>query len=208
MIEVFLNLFVGNEADARTVLHTPGWYVVHACKEPFHRQALGYTGRGAPKDHPEYLVAKRDCRLILNLVDAPNPAYIPKEVIDAALEAIHQNISQSKVLVHCNQGMSRSPTIALLYLAGYTSALGKNDFEQLVKQLNPAVQATFDWLIAKNQQPYLTGSGASVYCKLANQKQAEALLNKLPSSFAGFQPKGWITKSCNQSLTHVKLMPY
>lgn len=128
MIEVYPNLFVGNEADASTVLHAPGWYIVHACKEPFHRQALGYAGRGAPKDHPEYLVAERDGRLILNLVDAPNPAYIPKEVIDAALEAIHQNISQSKVLVHCNQGMSRSPTIALLYLLKHTEELG---FESL-----------------------------------------------------------------------------
>ena len=124
MIEVYSNLFVGNEVDASTVLHTPGWFIVHACKEPFHRQTLGYTGRGAPKDHPEYLIAERDGRLILNLVDAPNPAYIPK-----------------KVLVHCNQGMSRSPTIALLYLASYTSALGKNDFEQTLvdfKKLYPA----------------------------------------------------------------------
>lgn len=145
MIEVYPNLFVGNEADARTVLHTPGWYVVHACKEPFHRQALGYTGRGAPKDHPEYLVAERDGRLILNLVDAANPAYIPKEVIDAALAAIHQNISQSKVLVHCNQGMSRSPTIALLYLLKHTKKLiFKNlsdileEFKVLYPTYNPA----------------------------------------------------------------------
>lgn len=128
MIEVYPSLFVGNEADACNVLYAPGWYIVHAYKEPFHRQALGYAGRGAPKDHPEYLVAKRDGRLILNLIDAPNPAYIPKEVIDAALEAIHQNVSQSKVLVHCNQGMSRSPTIALLYLLKHTEEL---NFESL-----------------------------------------------------------------------------
>lgn len=86
--------------------------------------------------------------------------------------------------------------------------LGSNDFEQLARQLNPAVEAAFQWLLAEKQQAHLTGSGASIYCKLANHKQAEALLSKLPSSFAGFQPKGWITKSCNQSLTHVKLMPY
>lgn len=86
--------------------------------------------------------------------------------------------------------------------------LGENDFEQLVRQLYPAVEATFAWLTAENQQARLTGSGASVYCKLANRKQAEALLSKLPGSFAGFQPQGWIAKGCNQSLAHVKLMSH
>lgn len=99
MIEVYPNLFVGDEADARTALSATGWFIVHACKEPFHRQELGYTGRAAPKSHPEYLIAERDGRLILNLVDAPKPAYNPKEVVDAAVDAIHKNISKSKVLV-------------------------------------------------------------------------------------------------------------
>ena len=128
MIEAYPNLFVGDEADARTALNKTGWYIVHACKEPFHRQTLGYTGRAAPKKHPEYLIAERDGRLILNLVDAPDPAYIPKEVMDAAVDAIHQNIYKSKVLVHCNQGMSRSPTIVFLYLAKYTNVFSSNEF--------------------------------------------------------------------------------
>jgi hypothetical protein len=121
MIEVFRNLFVGSERDEAVTRGQSGWYVVHACKEPYHRQALGYTGRGAPKSHPEYLVAIRDGHIILNLVDVDNVAYILPEIIDAALTAIHENIGASKVLVHCNQGLSRSPTIALLYMAKFTS---------------------------------------------------------------------------------------
>ncbi len=127
MIEVYPHLFVGNEIDATTVLKENGWYIIHACKEPYHRQALGYSGRGAPNSHPEYLIAKRDGRLILNLVDAPDPAYISKEIMDAAVSAIVENISVRKVLVHCNQGMSRSPTIALLYLLKHTNVLKTND---------------------------------------------------------------------------------
>ena len=84
--------------------------------------------------------------------------------------------------------------------------LGENDFEALVRQLYPAVEATFAWLLAENQQPFLTGSGASVYCKMKTLEQANALLNKLPSNFAGFKPQAWVTKSCNQSLAHVKLI--
>ncbi|MDZ7721064.1 MAG: hypothetical protein U5K72_19745 [Balneolaceae bacterium] len=69
MTEIQPNLFIGNENDYEfNVKDQEGWSVVHACKEPYHRQALGYSGRGAPKDHPEYLMAKRENRLILKLV--------------------------------------------------------------------------------------------------------------------------------------------
>jgi hypothetical protein len=130
MIEIHPNLFIGDEHDYESqVRQKSGWCVVHACKEPYHRLALGYTQRAAPKNHPEYLIARRGNRLILNLVDAPDPAYIPKEIIDAALEFIITNLGAgSKVLVHCNEGCSRSASIGLLYLAKNTDRLPKGDF--------------------------------------------------------------------------------
>jgi hypothetical protein len=93
MTEIHKNLYVGNETDYELkVINQDGWNVIHACKEPYHRQALSYSGRGAPKDHPEYLMAKRENRLILNLVDVENPAYIAKEIMDEALQFIAQNM--------------------------------------------------------------------------------------------------------------------
>lgn len=35
-----------------------------------------------------------------------------------------------KVLIHCNQGASRSPSIAMLYLATHTNRLARASFEQ------------------------------------------------------------------------------
>uniref|UniRef100_A6W323 Dual specificity protein phosphatase n=1 Tax=Marinomonas sp. (strain MWYL1) TaxID=400668 RepID=A6W323_MARMS len=134
MIEVCHNLFVGNDTDAKKVLSLDGWFIVHACKEPYHRQALGYISHAAPKTDPEYLIAKRENRLILNLVDAPNPAYIPKEVMGAAVEAIATNIGSKKVLVHCNKGMSRSPTIAFLYLLKHSKVLDSADLANALNQ--------------------------------------------------------------------------
>jgi len=130
MIEIYPNLFIGNEYDYESqVRNQPGWCVVHACKEPYHRQALGYTSRAAPKDHREYLIARRGTRLILNLVDAPQPEYIPKEIIDAALEFIGAGLQAgSRVLVHCNEGCSRSAGIGLLYLVKNTDQLPKGSF--------------------------------------------------------------------------------
>jgi len=117
MIEIIPNLYIGSQDDYElNVKFLPDWYVIHACKEPYHRQALGYSGRAVANTHPEYLIAERDNRLILNLVDAADPKYIAKEIIDKAVAAIDENINSRKVLLHCNQGMSRSATIGLLYL--------------------------------------------------------------------------------------------
>jgi len=142
MTEICPGLFIGDQGDYEsTVKRQDGWWVVHACKEPYHRQLLGYSGRGAPKNHPEYYRAVRGQRLFLNLVDAPNPAYIPKENVDAALQFIRQGLeSGGKVLVHCNRGESRSATIGLIYLLRHTPEFPRSslaDAEARFRQLYP-----------------------------------------------------------------------
>jgi predicted protein tyrosine phosphatase len=109
MIEVYSRLFIGSELDYEgTVSHQSGWAIVHACKEPYHRQALGYSGRAVPSTHPEYLIAQRGKRLILNMVDTDNPRFFAKEMIIRALDFIDQQRADGlKVLIHCNQGESR-----------------------------------------------------------------------------------------------------
>jgi hypothetical protein len=132
MIEVHQQLFVGSESDYEMGRGSfgAGWAVVHACKEPYHRQAIGYSGRAAAKTHPEYLIAQRGNRMILNLVDAPDPAYIPDEIMDAAVEFIHSQLAAGqRVLVHCDQGLSRSPGIAMLFLATHTDRVSRESFE-------------------------------------------------------------------------------
>jgi hypothetical protein len=122
-----------------------GWAVVHACKEPFHRMALGYAGKGAPKDHPEYLWSERmGNRLALNIVDAPKPEFFDKSMIDKALEFIDEKLNAGmKVLVHCNEGMSRSPSLCLLYLIkqgiikGDTFSDCEAAFMQIYPEYNP-----------------------------------------------------------------------
>lgn len=125
MIKVYPGLHVGSAEDYEgTVRGQQDWRVVQACKEPYHRVALEYLTAAAPKDHPEYLYAFRDNRLILNLVDAPNPKLYSAEIMDVALNFISDALGDSHpVLVHCNLGMSRGPGIALLYLASRQRAI-------------------------------------------------------------------------------------
>ena len=119
MIEIHKDLFIGNELDFETTVKPqPGWAVVHACKESYHRQAVGYSGRACAKDHPEYLLALRGDRLVLNLVDVDNPDWVSPIIVDEAIRFIDNGLAKGyKVLVHCNQGMSRSASLGLLYLA-------------------------------------------------------------------------------------------
>jgi len=144
MIEISNNLFVGNQDDYElNVKGNDVWSVVHACKEPYHRNLLGYIGRGAPKNHPEYLFARRENRLFLNIVDVDSPDYIAKEIIDTALEFIQEALSNDKkCLVHCNQGESRSPSLGFLYLASHNIlskdfVTAENEFRELYPFYNP-----------------------------------------------------------------------
>ncbi len=133
MKEIYPNLHIGSQEDYENIVRfEDDWFVVHACKEPYHRQALGYSTQAAPKNHPEYLIAYRENHLILNLVDAPNPAYIPKVIIDEAIKAIHSNIQDKRIFLHCNQGMSRSATIGLLYLK--TVHVINDEFSEVEKE--------------------------------------------------------------------------
>lgn len=119
-----------------------GWAVVHCAREPWHREALRYTGRGAPRDHHEYLLARRDRRLILNLVDVADFRYVAPEIISAAMAFIAEHLAAGRnVISLCNQGHSRGPTVALLYLASIGQApLDFEEAEEAFRKVYPLYQ--------------------------------------------------------------------
>lgn len=144
MKEVFENLYVGNQSDYEVGQFDDTWSFVLAAKEPWHRAAVGYTGRACDKFDPEYLMAARDNKLILNLVDTPKPEFFDKRIIDAALEFIEGESSEGKnVLICCNKGESRSTSIALLYLikqgiiTGETLEDCEAEFLKIYPEYNP-----------------------------------------------------------------------
>lgn len=117
MIEVHPNLFIGTIADYELEKNNNDFYTVIAAKEPYHRQAVGYSGRSCGKDNPEYLFAERERCLICNLVDVDNPEWISPIIITKAFEFIDNALANDRqILICCNQGQSRSATIGLMYM--------------------------------------------------------------------------------------------
>lgn len=117
--------------------------MIHACKT-CHQKALGYSG-SLPSSHPNYLVYESGDDLYLNLVDMDRE-FLPKythPIMSAAMGFIDTWIDAGPILIHCNQGCSRSPAIGLVYMArkgavdasSYQAA--RNDFMKLFPAYMP-----------------------------------------------------------------------
>ncbi|HLX58005.1 MAG TPA: dual specificity protein phosphatase [Ktedonobacteraceae bacterium] len=130
MIEVYPGLFVGSRMDYETIVSgQDGWAIVHACRS-YHRMTVGYRVLSVAKGHPDYLVAQRENRLMLCLLDLPVAVPIEREMIERTLDFIDRmRAGGRKVLVHCVQGRSRSPSITLLYMAARLHALPGDSLE-------------------------------------------------------------------------------
>ncbi|NBX65764.1 MAG: hypothetical protein EBQ96_02080 [Proteobacteria bacterium] len=93
----------------------PALSYVHACKDPCHRSVVGYE-KNLPNTHPSYLAFERERHLYLNLVDPPVPLFKP-ESFALFFAFVDREIALRPVLIHCNKGESRAPSLALLYAA-------------------------------------------------------------------------------------------
>ena len=158
MIELAPNLYVGNDSDC--LYSAKNFAIVHACKT-CHQKGVGYRGN-LSSTHPNYLIYENGNHLFLNLVDMDRE-FLPKynhPIMKSAMSFIGKNIDVKKVLVHCNQGQSRSPAICLVYLAktgkivngSYQEA--KNEFVGLYPAYQPGIG--FERYLIKNWSEVLT----------------------------------------------------
>ncbi|HDY67281.1 MAG TPA: hypothetical protein ENH85_05760 [Candidatus Scalindua sp.] len=126
MIKVVEKLFIGSEADCR--IGDDDWAIVHACKSPCHQRAVGYRG-SLPRSHPNYLVLEEDSDLYLNIIDPPGPLFMPT-IFTSFLEFAQRHWEQGrKILIHCNQGESRAPSLGMLFLAKCRNEISSESFD-------------------------------------------------------------------------------
>jgi hypothetical protein len=140
-----LNLFCGDK-DGMLEAKVNNMVIINALRYvrgyECHKSVVGWTGKGCPKDHPEYLYAIRNGNLYLNLIDGEDIKYIPGELINQAVDFINESLAEGKsVYVCCSKGESRSPSIILLYLLKYGSLDNEdviNSFRLIYPNYNPA----------------------------------------------------------------------
>jgi hypothetical protein len=114
-------------ADFRVVVDDRPYEVADACKYPCHRRSVGNETRSISRDCPHYLVLKRGHQPYLNIIDPPLPLFM-MPTFAAFLRFVDREIKERDVLIHCNQGESRAPSLALLYMAKRLSALPNDSY--------------------------------------------------------------------------------
>lgn len=126
MYEVARGLFIGPEGDC---FHRDqnDWAVIHACKIPCHQRVLNYRG-SLLSTHPHYLMYEQGNHLYLNIIDPPQPLFKPPLFMES-LKFIDKHIKERNILIHCNHGFSRAPSIALLWLAKRTDMISNESYK-------------------------------------------------------------------------------
>lgn len=118
MFEIYTDnhtLWIGSGTDCCP--GNEGMAVVHANKSPCHQRALKYKG-SLPSIHPNYLYLRNDLDLFLNMIDPPTPLFKVK-TFTVTMAFLKEQLSERDVLVHCNNGRSRAPSLVLVYMSKY-----------------------------------------------------------------------------------------
>ena len=123
-------LHIGTRSDA-VLRNDHDWAVVNTAKT-VHCEIMGWDNR-PPSDHPNYVEFEDDQLLSFNWVDGPASLFDYQgrgvERFTRALDFIDRWYPTKDILINCDQGQSRSPTVALLYLTKRLGTLPGSSFD-------------------------------------------------------------------------------
>ena len=134
MYNVFDRLFIGSISDCR--YGDEKWAIVHACKSPCHQNAVKYNGNLSSK-HPYYFSMELENDLYLNMIDPIKPLFKPPLFIDFLAFSNKQWINRRNLLIHCERGESRAPSLALLFLAKSINIVSNFSFKDAMEEFTP-----------------------------------------------------------------------
>lgn len=122
MRKLYDRLYTGRQADCFE--GAARWAVVHACREPCFERA---ARRMRPADATSPILEEGQ-NLYLNLIDSPDARLSPDPFETFLAFAFRHWQDGTGLLIHCNLGISRAPSLALLFLAKRLNALPASSY--------------------------------------------------------------------------------
>mgnify|MGYP006198339449 FL=1 len=115
---------------------------------------------------------------------------------------VHPGISVSTAAIFADPQLTRHTPESRVaaFLGPGAETRFRNDCEPVATRLFPAIRDALDWLRKQTGNARLTGTGACVFARVADQQQGEDVLRRLPSAWQGF-----VARSVNESPAHTAL---
>ena len=105
---VHSGLFIGSGADSYKFAGS----ILHCARDPWYTNAPSDSLQIAPNVRLMHYN-----EMALNMVDADHPKYFSDHMVDCGLNFISDRLAEGDAcLVHCNEGVSRGPSMGLLWL--------------------------------------------------------------------------------------------
>lgn len=117
-VRIYPHLRVGGDDAYERLKNEENWSFLRCCKygPGGHQRTLDYHTLAAPEGS-EHFVVKRGHLMALNMLDLDDPHYVDPDMIFTGLEFVKQELEAGReVLISCNAGLSRGPTVGLMFL--------------------------------------------------------------------------------------------
>ncbi len=153
MKKVYERLYTGDASDCFG--GAEHWAVVHGCRYPCLRRAMRRLK--VSSENPVHL--EDGPNLYLDLFDGPARYFTMSPFKTFLAFAGRHWDGGAGLLIHCNQGKSRAPSLALLFLAKHSKALPSKSydeafaaFSELLPDCSPG--EGIQWFLRKNWQRF------------------------------------------------------
>jgi len=119
----------------------------------------------------------------------------PVRAPDCWYVVIEPGVAVPTAAIFCSEHLTRNtPVVIITDFSSYLEkqngfkGFGKNDLQQVATKLFPPVAEAIEWLGAYGDAR-MTGSGACVFCAVATEEEADAVLAKVPSKWKSWKAK-------------------
>ena len=117
----------------------------------------------------------------------------PVKAPDCWYVVIEPGVAVPTAAIFCSEHLTRNtPPVIITDFSSYhenqtdLKGYGKNDLQQVATSLFPPVAEAIEWLGAHGDAR-MTGSGACVFCAVATQAQADAVLQQVPARWKAWK---------------------